>query len=213
MARPTPAAAGMRLPETVAALSRGGGLFTSVACLLWLPVYHHLPDAARALYWQRVPGTALFRHARVPKNELRASCKSQRHCNTATVSGALIPLLIPPRERPTALQGMPAMHLRRAQPCRRRLAAVSRSAAVSHASHPVSCWPRLTHHLPPLARSLLHIIQCLGAQSCPTPWQIFAHNPGDAYNFSSSLPHDARPHDQGCRHSRDKQRHRESRRR
>ena len=57
----------------------------------------------------------------------------------------------------------------------------------------------------PLACRLLHIIQCPGAQSCPTPWQIFAHNPGDAYNFSSSLPHDARPHDQGCRHSRDKQ--------
>jgi len=55
VARPTPAAAGMRLPETVAAAGAAGGLF-----LLRLPVYlgclfttiSH--DAARALYLGRV---------------------------------------------------------------------------------------------------------------------------------------------------------------
>ena len=45
------------------------------------------------------------------------------------------------REQPTALQGMPAMpamHLRRAQPCRRRLCrrAPSRTHALSHAALP-----------------------------------------------------------------------------
>jgi hypothetical protein len=67
-----------------------------------------------------------------------------------TAAAALIPLLIPPRERPTALQGMAAMHLRRAQPCRRRLAAASRSAAVSHASRLVLASPHtpLAYHLP-----------------------------------------------------------------
>ena len=40
-----------------------------------------------------------------------------------------------------------------------------------------------------LARRLLHIIQCLGAHYCTIPWQIFAPNRSDAYNFCSSSCH------------------------
>ena len=122
----------------------------------------------------------------VVDSSTRATHSSSRHGSHAP----------PPR---TAVPSPPCSRL--TQRC--RLARIpSRAGLASH----TTCLP--------LACRLLHIIQCPGAQSCPTPWQIFAHNPGDAYNFSSSLPHDARPHDQGCRHSRDKQRvHRESRRR
>jgi hypothetical protein len=106
---------------------------------------------------------------------------------------------------------MPAMHLRRAQPCTSAAhsrAAAASAAALPHArtlsltqrlpsrTHPASCWPRLT----PLARRLLHIMYCLGVHYCTTLWQTFAHNRSDAYSFCSSLQHDARPHDQGCRH-------------
>ena len=122
----------------------------------------------------------------VVDSSTRATHSSSRHGSHAP----------PPR---TAVPSPPCSRL--TQRC--RLARIpSRAGLASH----TTCLP--------LACRLLHIIQCLGAQSFPTPWQIFAHNPGDAYNFSSSFPHDARPHDQGCRHSRDKQRvHRESRRR
>ena len=87
-------------------------------------------------------------------------------------------------------------------------AAAASAAALPHArtlsltqrlpsrTHPASCWRRLT----PLARGLLHIMYCLGVHYCTTLWQTFAHNRSDAYSFCSSLQHDARPHDQGCRH-------------
>ena len=84
------------------------------------------------------------------------------------------------REQPTALQGMPAMpampamHLRRAQPCRRRLCrrAPSRTHALSHAAlpsrkHPVSCWPRLTSHTPPLR----HLAISPSHHPAPRLWQ------------------------------------------
>jgi len=71
--------------------------------------------------------------------------------------------------------------------CRR---APSRTHAPSHAAPAVSQASRLSYwrRLTPLARRLLHIMYCLGAQYCITLWQIFsAHNRSDAAACSCSF--------------------------
>ena len=87
-------------------------------------------------------------------------------------------------------------------PPRTPVHAPSRTAlrAVSHASRLVLRRP-LSHHLPE-GFCTLNIASAPATEFRVhhTPWQTFAHNRSEAYNFCSSLPHDARPHLQACRH-------------
>jgi len=151
------------------------------------------------------PGQSQLKAVTPGQSQLKSGYTGAK-VNSCLASAAL------PRERPTALQGMPAMHLRRAQPCtsaaHSRAAAalqppharLTQAAAVSHASRlvlasPHTTCPKASAYHTVLRRPLLHHTL---ADICSQPERRLQL-------LLLLLPHDARPYGQGCRHPRDKQ--------